>query len=79
MQLSKEAIEDYKKAFKEEFGEDLSDEEAMELGCDLLRLFQIIYRPIPLNKKKEFEAIKREYERFMSGIGHALTLLDKII
>lgn len=72
MQLSKEAIEDYKKAFKEEFGEDLSDVEAMELGSDLLRLFQIIYRPIPLDKKEEFENLKRDYERFMSGLGHAL-------
>lgn len=72
MQLSKEAIEDYKKAFKEEFGEDLSTAEAMELGCDLLRLFQIIYRPIPLSKKKEFENIQREYERFISALGHTL-------
>jgi len=53
MQLSKQAIREFKSIYKEEFREDISDYEAYELAANLLRLFKIIYRPIPKEKKKE--------------------------
>ncbi|GAH55250.1 unnamed protein product, partial [marine sediment metagenome] len=37
---------------KEEFGEEISDDEARRLGTDLLELFKIIYRPIPTEEKE---------------------------
>jgi len=52
MRLSKEAIEEFKKIYREEFGKKISDEEAQEKGQRLLSLFKIIYRPIP---KDEFQ------------------------
>lgn len=52
MELSKQAIKDYKEIYKKEFGEEISDEEAREQGARLLNLFKIIYRPIPNNKKR---------------------------
>ena len=39
-----------KKIWKEEFGEDISDEKAAEQGINLLTMFDSIYRPI----KKEW-------------------------
>jgi len=55
MPLSKEVIEEYKKIYKKEFGEEISDEEAHEQGGRLLRLSKTIYRPMPKDKKKEFK------------------------
>lgn len=34
MRLSKEAIEEFKKIYKEEFGKEISDKEAYEMGTD---------------------------------------------
>lgn len=47
MGLSKEAIEEFKEIYREEFHEEISDAQAQEMGEGLLDLFEIIYRPIP--------------------------------
>jgi len=47
MELSKEAIEEFKKIYYQEFGTVISDEKARELAENLLSLFEIIYRPLP--------------------------------
>lgn len=53
MQLSKEAIEEFKRIYKEEFKEEISDQEVLEKGINLINLFQIIYREIPADKKNK--------------------------
>ena len=50
--LSKSAIEEFKKIYRNEYGEDISDEEAIELAVNLLGLFKCIYRPLPKNGKQ---------------------------
>jgi len=52
MSLSKEAIEEFKEIYRQEFGEEISDQKALELALNLLNLFKVIYKPIT---KKEFE------------------------
>jgi len=54
MQLSKKAIEEFNEIYKKEFGEEISDQEAYEEASNLIKLFKIIYRPIPKDKIKEF-------------------------
>lgn len=44
--LSETALQEFKKIYVEEFGEEISDEKATELGINLLSLFNRIYRPI---------------------------------
>jgi len=56
MKLSKKAIEKYKEIHKRKFGEKLTDQEAYEQATNLLRLFKIIYRPLPPEKEN------RDYE-----------------
>jgi hypothetical protein len=51
MALSKEAVEEFKKIYLEEFKEEISDAEAQELGENLISLFKIIYRTIPPKEK----------------------------
>ncbi len=53
--LSKEAIEEFKKIFREEKGVELSDEEAMEEATALLTLFNVVYRPIKKEWADEFD------------------------
>jgi len=47
MGLSKEAIKEFKEIYYKEFEEKISDQEAQEMGGNLISLFKIIYRPIP--------------------------------
>lgn len=41
-QLSREAIEEFKAAYEDEFGEKLSDDEVQEIAMRLLRFFGIL-------------------------------------
>jgi hypothetical protein len=46
-QLSREAIEEFRVIYQEEFGVILSDDEVQEIAMRLLRFFGIINRPLP--------------------------------
>jgi hypothetical protein len=48
MRLSREAVEEFKGIYHQEFGEALSDKQAQALGKDLLSLFKIVYCPSSL-------------------------------
>lgn len=48
-QLSREAIEEFKAIYLEEFGENLTDDEVQEIAVRLLRFFGILTRP-PFNE-----------------------------
>ena len=61
--LSEKALQEFKQLYLEEYGEEISDERATELGINLLTMFQNIYRPV----KKEWsdklvEKIKQKYK-----------------
>ncbi len=45
-QLSRQAIEEFKAIYEEEFGEPLSDDEAQEMGLRVLRLFALLTEPV---------------------------------
>jgi len=44
--ISETALQDFKKLWLEEFREEISDEQAMELGTSLLCLFDKVFRPV---------------------------------
>lgn len=50
--LSNAALEEFKKIWREEFGEEISDDQAVEIGAKLVNVFDCIYRPV---KKKWLE------------------------
>ena len=52
MRLSEEAIKEFKDIYYQEFRQRISDEEAQEMGGNLLSLFKIIYRPVPQAKER---------------------------
>ncbi len=51
MHLSDEHISQFQSLYKEHFGEEISKEDAYEQGVQLLRLVQLIYKPMT---QKEF-------------------------
>ena len=53
--ISKEALEEFKKIYKEKYGEDISDKEALDLGINLLTMFNAIYCPVKKEWLKEYE------------------------
>ncbi len=55
--ISETALQAFKKTYLEEFGEEISDEQAMELATSLLSLFDHIYRPV---KKKWLDEVSDE-------------------
>jgi hypothetical protein len=44
-QLSREAIEEFKAAYRDEFGQELSNDEVQEIAMRLLRFFGILVKP----------------------------------
>jgi len=51
--LPKEAIEEFKRIYKAEYGEEISDKEASDLAVNLVLLFKRIYRPLPKQRTAE--------------------------
>jgi hypothetical protein len=52
--LSREAIDEFKRIYESEFGEALTDAEAQEMGLRVLRVFDLLSRPMP----EETEALQ---------------------
>lgn len=50
MNLTPEAIKDFQDAYKRDFGEEISAEEAQAMGQRLISLFSVIYKLIPKSK-----------------------------
>jgi neutral trehalase len=53
--ISDKALKEFKKIWKEEYGQEISTEKAVELGINLLTMFDAIYRPIPKSWLKDYE------------------------
>jgi hypothetical protein len=47
MKLDPVAIQEFQVAYHQDFGRELSKDEAEELGQRLITLFSVIYNPIP--------------------------------
>ncbi len=58
--ISNEALQEFKKIWKEEYGQEISDEKAVELGINLLTMFDAIYRPVPKSWLKEYEEKEKQ-------------------
>lgn len=44
MQLSPQAIQDFRRIYRAEYGVDISDDEAREMGTRIVRLFMVILK-----------------------------------
>lgn len=51
MQLSRKELDEFKQIYKDEYGKDLTDDQAYDLALPLLQLFSVICRPLPPGHK----------------------------
>jgi len=59
MMISISAVKEYQKIFKQKFGAEITTGQAAREGENLLRLFQIVYQPIPIQiEMKKYETNK---------------------
>lgn len=45
--ISKEQLEKFKTIYKNQFGEEISDQDALDQATKLLNMMKVIYRPLP--------------------------------
>lgn len=57
--ISKESLGKFKAIYREEFGKELSDAEALEKGISLLTLMKAIYKPMTV---EEFEMLQKRHK-----------------
>lgn len=57
--LSNEQIAKFQTLYKNRFGKEIGKEEALEQGIKLVRLFEIIYKPMT---KKEYGELQKRRE-----------------
>jgi hypothetical protein len=67
MRIPPEKLEEFKAIYKKEFGKDLTDAEALEKGTRVLRLMELIYKP--MTKADYEETQKRLAELRAKGSG----------
>ena len=77
MQLSREATEEFRALYREEFGHEISDEQARAMGEKLVDLFRVIYRPmqeeVPNATKDQVSGPAKMLERRRVGNRHYQT------
>ena len=59
MQFSKESIERYKKIHKEKYGEDLSDEKAIEAKTNLIGFFGLLLEVDTRMNPQRYKSMKK--------------------
>lgn len=59
MELSDKAVQEFKQIYIEEYGEDISDDEAKKMAVNLMEFCKIIFRPIP-NQTPQYDGRKQE-------------------
>lgn len=62
MNISEAQLTSFKALYKKHFGEELSQEEALEKALKLVRMMQLVYKPI--TKEQYQQVIKRQQQIF---------------
>jgi len=60
--LSDEQIRKFQMLYKKHFGKEISQEEAYEKGANLIRLVELIYKPMTEDEYKQVQKRQKETE-----------------
>lgn len=60
MKLTDTALDELRAIYSEEYGQEISEAEANEMGLRLLGLFKTIYRQIPQNEMRSNEKVYKK-------------------
>lgn len=56
MEVTPQALEEFKRIYHKEFGEEISGDEALEMAQRVLTFFSLIYRPLPPDQEDPFKS-----------------------
>ena len=62
MALTEKDINEFKKLYKDHYGEDINDFVAYEAANHLVNMIEAVYRPIPKSQEERYNKIKEEHE-----------------
>ena len=71
--LSDEQISKFQMLYKNRFGKEISREEAYEKGANLIRLVELIYKPITENEYKQLQKRRKDTDDSESEQGSNTT------
>ena len=74
--LSEKRIAEFQALYKKHFNEDLSKEEAYEMGVKLIRLIQLVYKPITEKEYQEWQERRKTQENKKSEAGYDTNTLS---
>jgi hypothetical protein len=74
--LSDERIAKFQALYKKHFNEDLSKEEAYDLGAKLLRMVQLVYKPITEKEYQEWQNRLKDRQNKISNSGYDTNTLS---
>ncbi|MFA5172927.1 MAG: hypothetical protein WC435_00785 [Candidatus Paceibacterota bacterium] len=58
--ISKKELEKYKAIYRKHYSKEISDQEALEQGIKLIRLIELVYKPITKDEYKKLQKRRRE-------------------
>ena len=58
--ISKEHLDKFKKIYKEQFGIELSEQDALEKATKCLRLVELVYKPIT---KEDYDKLQKRRQK----------------
>jgi len=58
--LSNQQVSEFQRIYKNRFGKEISREQALEQGAKLLRLIELIYRPMTETDFEKLQARRKE-------------------
>lgn len=53
--ISNKQLEEFKRIYRKQFGKDISDQDALESATKLLRLMEIVYKPMTRDEFSKLE------------------------
>ena len=56
MTVSPKALKEYKEIYRKQFGKDISDADALEQATKLLRLMEVVYKPMT---QEDFDILEK--------------------
>lgn len=65
MQLSEQHITQFQTLYAAKFGKEISRAEALDMGTKLVRLLQLVYKPVT---KEQYEAAQKRQKEVEAGV-----------
>lgn len=67
MYLTDDEVLQFQAIYRQQFGKEISQEDARERGIKLVRLFEIVYKPMTISDYKKIQKRRKELKLDIKG------------